>query len=560
MQEQNTLYVADDVFVRSQNVLFPITHKFVVKQRINLNDTITDITARTAPDDSPALIYSVGVSNGVANVYHIAPQIVNRSGWTYDFSINGVKSAAIEFNGYWRIMGGRRIFTTDALPSIFFTDNSGTLFYQYFSDISSRRVIAENVESVAALRAWLYQEPRWLEQEHFHIDTSNNAGTIVPIVSPDGQHIAMSRSVHIFSRGDSGLFTRFADSGWAHANMYGGGFSKNNDWLFLYYAGTTSGDLRFRTFNPETRRSESIIFTDTSGIGAFQYLPLTNRVMCASLNNDGLNFISVFECDGASAVKSIVPIDAAPDRAFATGCMAVSPDENEIILAGFASNAVNLYIRSGGTYIKSNLPNMPTERIFSCGITPNGQWLFLRASARLYVYRKVSGVWQFSENFVSINGNLQTTGGTFTATTFSTCHLTADSQTAVFASNAALSWSNHANLDCFRLYNDRWVKCLSQIETPSSSSRTNLRGVQITPDGSWLFATTNGGNWTGSLPERARMVFCLPVQQTVIVFDRGIIPAPADEVTASYFVRGIHKTANYVMDVTLQYTFGEGSP
>ena len=82
---------------------------------------------------------------------------------------------------------------------------------------------------------------------------------------------------------------------------------------------------------------------------------------------------------------------------------------------------------------------------------------------------------------------------------------------------------------------------------PSSLPTGSAQGVALTPDG-LVMAVAHGSS--------PNLTTYLGLPFTQITFDTP--PALGDVITADYTVDGVHKTDQYVIDISFEIQFGEG--
>ena len=166
-----------NVKIPTRALMYTIDGAHMAERLLNSFYVINDITAKTEITSvEPTLIYTVGIVDNIATIRHIEPNEIGVSNWTVDFIIENVKEAAIEYDGSWFTGVERRMFVTEDVPVLFYTDMSDDLWIQIF-DSETRTQLATNVVKVSAVRGW-----RYISQV-----TSNDTGLIVAYIKTDGK-------------------------------------------------------------------------------------------------------------------------------------------------------------------------------------------------------------------------------------------------------------------------------------------------------------------------------------------------------------------------------------
>lgn len=77
-----------------------------------------------------------------------------KDGWKDQFTLGPGSSVAIAFNGHWERYRKLWRLITDEKPWIFWVDDMGVLWRQYWDDETTKLELATNVSCVRAIRAW----------------------------------------------------------------------------------------------------------------------------------------------------------------------------------------------------------------------------------------------------------------------------------------------------------------------------------------------------------------------------------------------------------------------
>ena len=103
---------------------------------------------------SPDYLFEIHIDNGeVKTASRHFPKLTGEE-WRDEFSLGQGKAVSICFDGTWRAIGGKYQFTTDEYPWLFYVDNAGDLWAQYWNMTTERVKIGENVQEVHAVRGW----------------------------------------------------------------------------------------------------------------------------------------------------------------------------------------------------------------------------------------------------------------------------------------------------------------------------------------------------------------------------------------------------------------------
>ncbi len=144
-----------NVKIPTRAMLYTIDGAHMAERLLDSFYMINDITAKTEITSvEPTMLYTVGVVDNIATIRHIAPNEIGLSNWTVDFVLPNVKEAAIEFDGIFEVVGETLRLLTDEYPSIFWTDLNNNLWYQYWSDESTKQQLATNVLNISVCRGW----------------------------------------------------------------------------------------------------------------------------------------------------------------------------------------------------------------------------------------------------------------------------------------------------------------------------------------------------------------------------------------------------------------------
>ena len=285
-------------------------------------------------------------------------------------------------------------------------------------------------------------------------------------------------------------------------------------------------------------------------------------------------FITTYDWSGGAWVKRADPASLPPNTVYG---VALTPDGLVMAVAHDASPYVTTYDWSGGAWVKrANPASLPPSTGSGVALTPDGLVMAGAHTGSPYVttYDWFGGAWVKRANPASPPPS----------TGFGVA-LTPDGLVMAVAHTGSpyvttYDWSEGA-----------WVKRANPASLPPSTGR----GVALTPDGLVMavahdnspFITTydwSGGAWVkranpASLPTSIVFGVALTPDGLVMAVAHFISPfvttyrnipmtdvdftnPPANGVaiTADYTVDGIHKTNQYVVDVSTEFIFGEGSP
>lgn len=166
-----------NVKIPTRALMYTIDGAHMAERLLNSFYVINDITAKTEITSvEPTLIYTVGIVDNIATIRHIEPNEIGVSNWTVDFIIENVKEAAIEFDGSWYLGVTRRMFITEDVPVLFYTDMLDVLWVQIF-DSETRTQLATDVVKVCAVRGWRYIDAL----------VANDTGLITAYIKTDGK-------------------------------------------------------------------------------------------------------------------------------------------------------------------------------------------------------------------------------------------------------------------------------------------------------------------------------------------------------------------------------------
>lgn len=145
------------VKIPTRAMLYTIDGAHMAERLLDSFYVINDITAKTsATSVEPTLLYTVGVVDNLATIRHIEPNQIGVSNWTVDFVVPNVKEAAIEFDGIYNLTveAEKWSFVSDEFPSLFWTDDTNVLWYQYYDNATTRQQLATDVVTISVCRAW----------------------------------------------------------------------------------------------------------------------------------------------------------------------------------------------------------------------------------------------------------------------------------------------------------------------------------------------------------------------------------------------------------------------
>jgi len=107
-------------------------------------------------EKSPSLAYAICIDNGIANVYKRDFPTDLEKPWIKQWELGSAKEVAIEYNGIWTLDSKKKWYylKTEEYPYVFYTDNSNTLWVQYWNYTATKFQLATGVSQISACRAW----------------------------------------------------------------------------------------------------------------------------------------------------------------------------------------------------------------------------------------------------------------------------------------------------------------------------------------------------------------------------------------------------------------------
>ncbi|MBV1758003.1 MAG: hypothetical protein KMY55_09190 [Dethiosulfatibacter sp.] len=102
----------------------------------------------------PNRLYEIHVHNNEVNTAIREYPDKLKDGWKDQFTLGPGSSVAIAFNGHWERYRKLWRLITDEKPWIFWVDDTGILWRQYWDDETTKFELATNVSCVRAIRAW----------------------------------------------------------------------------------------------------------------------------------------------------------------------------------------------------------------------------------------------------------------------------------------------------------------------------------------------------------------------------------------------------------------------
>jgi hypothetical protein len=208
--------------------------------------------------------------------------------------------------------------------------------------------------------------------------------------------------------------------------------------------------------------------------------------------------------------------------------VALTPDGTVMAVAHYGSPYVTTYDWNGTEWVKRPDPaSLPAGTGWRVALTPNGLTMAVAHANSPYVttYDWIEGAWVKRPDPAS-----------FPAGTGRGVALTPDGLIM------AVAHSDSPGVATYDWVNEEWVKRPDLAFLPTSAN-----GVALTHDGS-VMAVAHGSS------PCVTTYIGLPFTQ--ITFDTP--PALGDAITADYTVDGVHKTDQYVIDVSFAIQFGEG--
>ena len=209
--------------------------------------------------------------------------------------------------------------------------------------------------------------------------------------------------------------------------------------------------------------------------------------------------------------------------------VALTPDGLTMAVSHLTTPYVSTYDWTGGAWVKRNNPTvLPTGNGNGVSLTPDGLTMAVAHLATPYVstYDWVGGAWVKRDNPSVLPAGY----GNSVALTPDGLIMAVAHDTSPFVS--AYDWTGGA-----------WVKRANPAVLPAGTGNS----VALTPDGLIMAGGHNTAPYVSTYE-------CTPMTQ--IMFDTS--PAIGDVITADYTVDGVHKTDQYVIDVSFAIQFGEG--
>ena len=257
--------------------------------------------------------------------------------------------------------------------------------------------------------------------------------------------------------------------------------------------------------------------------------------------------------------------------------VALTPDGLIMAVAHENSPYITTYDWDGEAWVKRPNPaSLPTGTGRGVALTSDGAVMAVAHSSSPYIttYDWIDGAWVKRPNPASLpmgtaNGVALTSDGTVMAVAHDDSpYVTAydwDGEAWVKRPNPtslptnprhargvalthdgtfmAVGYGNPPGVAIYDWDGEAWVK----RPDPVSLSTGGGRGVALTPDGAVMAAVHNSSPYIAT---------CRGLPFTQITFDTP--PALGDAITADYIVDGVHKTDQYVIDVSFAIQFGEG--
>ena len=124
-----------------------------IRQKEGLGD-ISVAPRRFKSSGPPNRIYEIHVDNGIVGTAIREYPDKLKQGWQNQFSLGPGSKVAIAFDGEWHRFRKLWRLVTHEKPWIFWVDNVGDLYTQYWDDESTKILLASNVVYCRAIRAW----------------------------------------------------------------------------------------------------------------------------------------------------------------------------------------------------------------------------------------------------------------------------------------------------------------------------------------------------------------------------------------------------------------------
>jgi sugar lactone lactonase YvrE len=238
-------------------------------------------------------------------------------------------------------------------------------------------------------------------------------------------------------------------------------------------------------------------------------------------------YVTTYDWDGTEWVKRPDPLVLPTDNA---NGVALTPDGAVMAVAHAGSPYITTYDWVEGEWVKRPNPSVrPTDNANGVALTPDGAVMAVAHQNSPYIttYDWVEGEWVKRPDPLV----LPTGRGNGVA-------LTPDGAVMAVAHGSSPYITTYDWVD------GEWVKRPNPSVRPTNASN----GVALTSDGTLMAVAHHGSPYITTYD-------CKP-RNLKVTFDTP--PASGDVITADYTVEGVHKTDQYVIDVSFAIQFGEG--
>jgi hypothetical protein len=122
----------------------------------DIDPAFGDVAVRQfAGETELSCAYAICLDEGIATIYRRQFPANLDYKWSYEWTFGEAEDVAIEYDGTWTLdpTAAWYFLETEEFPYIFTVEN-GNLYVQYWKDISSRILLAENVSQISACKGW----------------------------------------------------------------------------------------------------------------------------------------------------------------------------------------------------------------------------------------------------------------------------------------------------------------------------------------------------------------------------------------------------------------------
>ena len=242
-------------------------------------------------------------------------------------------------------------------------------------------------------------------------------------------------------------------------------------------------------------------------------------------------YIATYDWIDGAWVKRPNPESLPTDQSYG---VALTPDGTVMAVAHSSSPYVTTYDWVEGAWVKRPDPeSLPTGTGYGVAFTPNGTLMAVAHNSSPYVttYDWVEGAWVKRPDPESLPT------GTGRGVAF------IPNGTLVIPSSMAVAHSSSPYVTTYDWIEGAWVKRPDPESLPTNTGY----GVAFKPDGTLMAVAHETSPYVTTY---------MGLPFTLITFDTP--PASGDVITADYTVDGVHKTDQYVIDVSFAIQFGEG--